>query len=80
MVRCCEGVHNEMHRALLIIDRLRHLDGVELLLKASLLQVGHEHWQVVSGASQRRRSVVATSLRLSLAVGDVVIVAGGLVD
>ena len=80
MVRCCEGVHNEVHRILLIIDWLCHLDGVKLLLQASLLQVGHEHGQVVSGASQRRRSVVATSLGLGLAVGDVAIVSSSLVD
>lgn len=68
MVRCSEGVHNEMHRVLLtVVDWLRHLDGVKLLLEAPLLQVSHEHRQVLGGASQGcGRYVGAAILDLTL--------------
>ena len=71
-----------MHRTLLpvIMGWVGHFDGVELLLEASLLQVSHEHGQVISGACERRRLVGAARLTLRNLVGrDVAQVPGGLI-
>ena len=64
---------------LVVVGWLRHFDGVKLLLEASLLQVGHEHGQVVGGTCERSRLVGATCLPLHLVGRDVVMVRVGLV-
>ena len=49
---------------LTVVNRLLHFDGVKLLLEASLLKVGHEYRQVVSGPSKGRRLSGLTWLNL----------------
>ena len=66
---------------LILVHRLLHFDGVKLLLETSLLQVGHEHGQVVGGTSEGRCLGGLTRLDLHLvAARDILIVSSSLVN